>query len=243
MALATTKIPYDVFNHIIHYATYDVLMNLYFVNKIIRKLCNEPFCKVLLEFRKNQYFNEDATSDRLNDFLNDITGNDPEMLKDLQLAFGATLMGSGKQVIVLNGYSNGKSTFVSLINQVLGYRYAMSSFDDFHPKYYTNAYIIHCVEPNQPVDKWILKRLSGGDSFYGVDDYNKCTLLITANQFDIPDDRIMKNRLKKFTFRKIYTNNGHVKPNKKQRIVNMRGQFMHRDLQALLTFLLEGCRQ
>ncbi len=83
-------LPYDVFNDIIKFSDMETLWQLYNTDQIIRKLClRDPFMKVLVEFSTNPYFNLDAVSPILNVFLNDL--GDQEMLKRLQLNFGAAL--------------------------------------------------------------------------------------------------------------------------------------------------------
>ncbi len=244
-------IPYDVFNHIIIYADMKLLLNLYDVNSIIRKLCTGPFMNVLLEFRKNPYFNINATSNQLNDFLNDLTGHDPEMLKDLQLTFGATLMGKNiaKHIIILDGSNNGKSTFLYLIRQLLGYRYVRGSdITDPHIENYRNAYIVNYIEPTRPLNISTLKRLSGGDPFYYKQNYydSKFTIIIAINQFNIPIDKILMNRFKILTFKTEYLDNGynyHPVVNEKLRIIDMIDRFTYCLLSAFLNFLLQGCRE
>ncbi len=215
------------------------MLNLYNVNHIIRKLwLNEPFNKVLLEFIKNQFFNLNASSNQLNDFLNDLTNGDLEMLKDLQLTFGATLVGknSSKQIIVLDGSSNGKSTFLLLLSHLMGHRYNEENFDYGDSECYQNAYIVMFSEPDQPLIIPMLNELS-----------LKFTMVICTNQFYMPVDTILINRFKKLTFKTTYINHGNnyiPVTGKKRKIINYFDLISSDHLLAsLLNFLLQGCKE
>ena len=119
------KLPYDIFNDIIDNVTIQTLWQLYQTNKTIQKLCNSPFCQVLVKFSSNQFFNLEAKSELLDHFLNDITLGDKTMLRRLQLVLGSCLTGnrSFNQIIILQGICNGKSTLLSMLSRLLGLLY------------------------------------------------------------------------------------------------------------------------
>lgn len=248
------ELPYDVFNDIIMNADMKTLLHLYNTNSNIRELCmNDPFTKVLIEFSKNQYFNLDAESNTLNDFLNDITNHDKEMLKDLQLTFGSFLMGKPlKKIIVLNGYCNGKSTFLSLLNQLLGYRYVNAAYSCDNYDYYQNAYILSFQEHDNSDFTYIpqLKMLSGGDSIF-MKYHNTYTpqfnIVISQNNNFFSNDQVFNSRLKYYTFKTRYVNlipvnviNGVGQKLMNHHIKNL--LLADNALPVLLNFLLQGCR-
>lgn len=239
------ELPYDIFNDIIMNADMKTILNLYNTNSTMRELCmNHPFTKVLIEFSagnpvsdsKNQYFNLDAESNTLNEFLNDVTNNDPAMLKDIQLTFGSFLMGKpyGK-IIVLNGDCNGKSTFLSLLNQLLGYRFVNGSLSHEQYEYYQDAYIVRFPEtenlhPNHYTP--LLKQLSGGDEiFMKYNTYNpQFNIVIAQNNNFVSNDQAFNSRLKYFTFKTQYVN-----------VINgVNQKLMNHNIKNLL---LQGCRE
>jgi phage/plasmid-associated DNA primase len=241
------ELPYDVFNDIIMNADMKTILHLYNTNSNIRELCmNDPFTKVLIEFSKNQYFNLEAESNTFNDFLNDVTYNNKEMLKDLQLTFGSFLMGKPlKKIVVLNGDCNGKSTFLSLLNQLLGYRFVNSTYSCDQFEYYQDAYILRFQEYEYHNLKYIprLKQLSGGDNIFTGYNYNPQFNIVIAqnNNFD-SYDQVFNSRLKYYTFKTRYVNviNGVNQKLMNHNIKNL--LIADNALPALLNFLLQGCR-
>lgn len=239
------SIPYDVFNDIIALADIQTIINLYNTDKTIRQLClNYKFTKVLLDFRFNQYFNPQAKSSILDDFLNDIA--DPAMLKELQLSFGACLYGKNilKKIIVLNGRSNGKSTFLTLLRRILGYKYTYGSSIE-NPENYRDAYILNYMTHNLNIPH--LKYLSGGETIYCKhDSYDPKFILVleTNDPLIIASTNSLQNRLKIFTFKTTYTNNIQG-INEKIKIPYMDNKLSadKNTLSALLNFLLQGCRE
>ncbi len=241
-------LPYDVFHHIIKFADMKTLLQLYNTDQTIRQLClKDPFMKVLVEFSKNQYFNLDATSTVLNDFLNDLCDSDD--LKRLQLSFGACLIGKNinKQIIVLDGSSNGKWTFKCLIGRLLGDLYVHGDINSDN-RIYRDTYIVdfHILwQPFNLVAK--LKELSGGDSIWcKYDSYEpKFTTIVTTDIMNIqaPNQPAYTSRLNVFKFKSIYVNRPQY-INEKIRIPSMRYMLLSdkNTIPALLNFLLQGCR-
>src|SRR5438094_226713 len=136
-------LPYDVFNNIIQYADTALLFNLYHTNSMVRKIClTDPFTKIVVTFSKNPYFNLNATSPVLMDFLDDLTDNN-NMLKDLQLTLGNILM-KKNQIILLNGSNNGKSTFLVLLNRLFGNLFCKMMITDINND--QDTYIVSLVE-------------------------------------------------------------------------------------------------
>lgn len=240
-------VPHDVFNDIIKHSDMKTLVQLCKTDQTIKQLCG-PFGKVLLEFSNNPYFKPDVKSDLLNDFLNDLTGNDNDMLKRLQLSFGACLIGKNKlkQIIVLEGDSNGKSTFLTLLRKLLGYLFVNGSLE-LDTIYYDGAYLVNIIESNQNINVISrFKELSGGYmSYYKHDPIeHKFTIVYTHDGNIDSTDKVFNNRLNLFNFKTRYVNNPpHV--NEKLRITRMI-DILFSDpstLPALLNFLLEGCRE
>lgn len=224
-------LPYDIFHHIIKQADMKLLLNLYYTNQIIRKLClNDSFTNILLEFSQHKHFNLGATSPLLTDFLNDLTDHDAIMLKHFQLTFGGILCKNpSKQIIVLDGRSNGKSTFVCLISKLLKHKKSFFENDDM--SYYKN-HLVEFSEPNQPLDNEKLKRLS--------DEY---MILITTCYLHKNFDTVVMNRLNIIRFRTKYMYRP-LHENEKPIDIHMIGRLVHGNaLPSLLTFLLQGCRE
>ena len=244
------QLPHDVFNDIIKVSDVKTLLHLSKTDHIIKQLClNDPFGKILLKFSKNPYFNPNVTSTVLNDFLNDLVGYDMEMLKRLQSSFGACLIGRNvsKQIILLNGNSNGKGTFLTLMNRLMGHLMVNGTLYA-NPKYYDSAYIVRlmeedCVHLNYTNS---LKRLSGGQIIYYKHDvlYDIFTIVIAQQDLITSTDAEFNKRLNVFHFKTKYVNNPyHV--NEKLRLKRMIDVLLadQSTLPALLNFLLEGCRE
>lgn len=99
----------------------NTLINLCYIDKQIRILClKKPFTKILFQFKFNRYYNPDIKSYLLDSFLNDLSGNNQLVLRDIQLTFGSFLTGRNilNKVIVLTG--NRKRTFLLLLHKILG---------------------------------------------------------------------------------------------------------------------------
>ena len=249
-------LPHDVFTDMIKHADMKTLWQLSRTDKTIKQLClNDPFGKVLLEFSRNPYFNLDIKSTRLDDFLNDLVGHDMEMLKRLQTSFGACLIGKlfNKQIIVLDGDSNGKSTFLTLMNRVLQHRFVNGTLTA-STKYYKDAYIVRFIEG----EDWTnfnfvstLKRLSGGDVIYARHDIfeHQFTIVIDQNRANLltsQTDQAFNKRLNVFHFKTRYVHNpAFINVHDKSKIPNMIDLLLSDEnvLPALLNFLLEGCRE
>lgn len=237
-------LPHDVFNDIIKFSDMKTLLKLYGTNHTIHQLVlNHPFSKVLLKFKTNPYFNLDATSTLLNDFLNDLVGNDIEMLKRLQTSFGACLIGKNisKQIIVLDGICNGKYTFRRLLQRLLGDLYVAGylTANGNECKYYNDAYMVHFFDTST----WHTFNFKEKLKF--LSDEPKFTTMITTDINNIQDlnDVPYTKRLNIFKFKSIYVDQPH-NINEKLRIPAMLRQLDHPSiLSALLNFLLQGCRE
>ena len=129
-------LPYDLFYKIIKHTDLKTILQLYHVDQSIRHIClSDPFTAILVKFSDNKYFNLDACSQRLISFLNDITGNDVNMLKKLQHSFGSWLSNNVKNIIVLEGSMNGKSTFLRLLGRLFDINYVCTSISPYYKKY------------------------------------------------------------------------------------------------------------
>ena len=232
-------IPHDVFNDIIKFSDIKTLWQLYNTDQTIKQLClNNPFVKVLVEYSRNPYFNLGITSTILDNFLNDLVGNDVEMLKRLQLSFGACLIKGNinKKIIILEGSSNGKSTFLALLRILMGCLYVTGSLH-LPTKYYKDVHIVSISEDSQNANVVpILNQLCDEDKF--------TIYAHNANTLTLQNKPNFNNRLNIFEFKTIYVNRPNG--NGKISIPNMLGGVLLADtntLPALLNFLLEGCRE
>jgi len=84
-------IPYDIFSNVIPFSDMKTIFNLYRTDKGLRELClNDNFGKVLIKMRHHEYFNLNAKSRSLDNFLTELT--DLEMLDKLQLKLSSSLV-------------------------------------------------------------------------------------------------------------------------------------------------------
>lgn len=209
------SILYDNFNEIIKFADISVQLNLYFVNSTIRKLLpmlNDTLVDALFTFCRNPYYNPNAKSALLNNFLNDLTGYDDYMLKDLQRTFGLILT-KQHQIIQLTGSSNGKSTFMFLLRKVFGVLYIRMLLGSFNK----NAYIIEIPDYR---------------------DQDKFKIKLSQSTIIIPTNKPLYGQIKTFQFKTEYTN--FPQPHQKLR-QNMEGLNNPEVFSSFLNFLLEGC--
>lgn len=235
-------IPHDVFNDMIKHADIKTLWQLSNTDKTIKQICmDNPFYKVLLKFSTNPYFNLDAKSTVLDNFLNDLVGNDIEMLKRLQTSFGACLMGKNisNQIIVLDGFSNGKSTFLELIGKLFGDMYMRGAgLSEEDSKYYNNTHIVRLYDTSDwPMN--FVSRLK-----YLSEDNPKFTMVIDPDTGHLAsNDQDFNKRLNNFNFRTTYVNNPHHSGEKLKQPNMLNQLLLDGALPALLNFLLEGCRE
>jgi len=220
------KIPYDVFNDIINVSDCSTIINLYYTDKTIKNLClKHPFAKVLLNFSKNPYFDLNAKSDILDDFLNNLSGNDKDMLRDIQLTFGSCL--SGKNIlgknIVLYGYNNGKTTFVKLIREIFGKFYLCAPTCEYIEKFRKNEYIVNLRDPYGEVNN-----LMPNDKYTII--LEDCPIIYVNSQF------------KHIMFRTCYVSNPINLYHKKQNFYMVDILLQPKNLSSLLNFLLIGCK-
>lgn len=230
--------PYDIFNDIIKFSDMHTLWQLYNTDKIIRQLClNDPFCKILVSFNTNPYFNLNATSAILNDFLNDLVGNELETLK---LSFGELLIKNRGKIIMLTGSSNGKSTFLYLIKILLNNIFKNGCLS-LPITYYKSGYILSISETTYEINNTCekLKLLSKGfNIIYTNNDITDVIDISTTLKADLLD----KN-LSICGFKTKYLNMPY-QANHKVRVPQMIDLLTNKNvLSALLNFLLEGCRQ
>lgn len=233
-------IPYYTFNNIITYSDMKTLICLYNTNSVIRNLCNKSrFMKVLLEFNKNIYFNPNIKSTTLNDFLNDLSGNDPNYLLLIQNTFGACLYGKNikNHIILLEGKCNGKSTFLLLLRKLFGHMYSQTHLNNNSDwRHVLFLEVIHCSIFEH---SGYIKALSGGDDVYykGIIISPKFTPILNDFYVDNNLHQSLERRLMRIKFQTKFRRDKPIN----QEIVN----FLLNDnntMSALLTFLLQGCK-
>lgn len=207
-------LPYDVYNHIIDHADFNTLINLCYIDKQIRILClKKPFTKILLQFKFNQYYNPDIKSYLLDSFLNDLSGNNQLVLRDIQLTFGSFLTGRNilNKVIVLTG--NMKKTFLSLLHKVLGNTMIQSTFGKNN---------VHQSVSTVHISQWLTN-----DYLPLLKQLLIANKNIVCGDCDIYDTTI-KRILLKIEYNRLYITDALLS------VSNV--------LPAFLTFLLIGCR-
>lgn len=229
-------LPHDVFNDIIIHTDIQSFIQLYHTDQTIKQLCINYLFDKLLAFNNHPHFNPNVTSPLLNDFLNDLVGNDVDMLKRLQLSFGACLLDKkfNKKIIVLCGSSNGKWTFTRLLSLLLGHRFKYGSLRD--TGLYKDAYIVNITEETS-YENNVLPILNQ------LDQENTFNIIYSHNKLILQDDNIFNKKLNIFNFKTVYVNNP-VNINEKLRKPTMLSQLDNPStLSALLNFLLQGCRE
>ncbi len=237
---------YDIFNHFIDQADFNTLINLCYVDKKIRQMClQRPFTKVLLQFKFNEFYNPDTTSEALDSFLNDISGNDEMCLREIQLIFGSFLSHNIlNKIVLLSGWNNGKSTFLLLLHKILGNLYRPIPGKNVCIDYIQYAKVLY-IDESQICQETIpiLKRLLGKDYIY--DKYNNIkpnyNIVITDNCGNFTEK--LSDRIKTLKFKTQYIS-GIDRANCKIMDRDLTDRLRNdRDvLSAFLTFLLIGCR-
>ena len=250
-------LPYDIFNYIIINSDIQTVWQLYQTDKTIKQLCNTPFCKVLVKFSSHEFFNLDAKSDLLDNFLNDITFNDKVLLRRLQLALGSCLVGDNilnKVIVFIGNGDNGKSTLLSILSRLLGHLFTKGDsqflenddYFDFDQTYMQDAHIVNFTDITK-VNAGLLKSLVGKDSrFYKGCDYIPSFNIIidTKILFYENSHQSLLNRLEIFEFPCTFGPWAPETPDEKINDPNMRHHIRNDNnaMCAFLNFLLQGCR-
>jgi len=241
-------LPYDIFNHFIDITLnndFNTLINLCYVDKEIEKMCLlRPFTKVLLQFKFNEFYNPTIKSEILTEFLNDISGNDVEFLKEIQLVFGSCLTGKNlmNKAILLQGNCNGKSTFLILLRKILGslYQAVRPGVSDLQTLKYTSVVSLSETDISNAVP--LVKRLLGKDEIYTKYGNIKVNPNIIFHQNDDYGYEDL-GRIKKIKFRTRYVEFVNFHNQKLMCRFYTDKIYNNRDASsALLTFLLIGCR-
>lgn len=216
---------YDIFNEIVKHAELSTLLNLYCSNKTIQSIClSYPFMTVLLEYRQSKYFNLNAKSVLLDEFLTNVSGKDILFLKQIQFVLGSCISICCKRtkMIMLDGY--GKITILEMLYTLL------DNFVKCHldPRYTKNAILV------QPLYNTSLSRLKSIEtSLYYQENHFK----IILDKNDIIVDEELLNKCIIITFRMVYNSNYLDKVTSLHRLPHDKAS-----LSAFLKFLLEGAK-
>ena len=229
-------LPYDIFNHIITHVNVKTLWHLSYTNKTIRNICNHyPFYKVLSKVSNNKYFNLNVKSDILDQFLNNITDGDKDLLKELQCTFGIYLSDDEKlnSIVYLYGNYYNINTIMCMIIEI--FDHSMLNLDNY-PICFKNI-----------IKKYKIVNISLDSDMYFV-------IKSLCHQFNdlyfpeiniiIPtsctyDDKTVFNIFKQFKQFKLLRLTGYP-------IINMSqipiGEITNDILSSFLNFLLQGCK-
>lgn len=106
---------YDIFTNILQFTDIHTTYQLSYVDNKLKYICYKikPHLSIIDKYKR--IYKPYIQSNVLNEFLNDLSGNDNEYMKLIQTTIGKLL--SGKQIILLNGSCNGKLTFIHLMKK------------------------------------------------------------------------------------------------------------------------------
>jgi hypothetical protein len=213
---------YDIFTTILQFADIHTAYQLSYVDKTLHQLSFKIKPEISIIYKYKHIYNPNIKSDVLNEFLNDISGNDDEYLKLIQKTFGS-LLNNTKQIIYLTGGGNGKSTFMYLINKIFNLErgYVAAEIQDL------------LYEPGK------IFLIPEDDNINNMHDTSKIqNTTIFINNMEFVDDHVTTIKFKT----QYYTmhGNNHVYPLLKKRDLNMIEKFDDTVISAFFNFLLDG---